>query len=165
MSNEDLVAQILEEAERFYRAARPVGATFEVQEVPDALHADWDKGRNHVTIRIQPGWEEYQRHGRLAHEAFHVFSPATIAEATYLDEGLATLLAKHCCNYLPPPDQTKYCLALCLVERLIGTCPKCIGKPVSGGRRIALVSGSDIIAACKKFPPADADLLVRRFYT
>jgi hypothetical protein len=164
VSNEDLVRQFLATAEELYGAPPPVRATFEVQEISGELHAEWDRERNHVTIRIQPGWDDYQRKGRLAHESFHVFSPATLSEATYLDEGLAALLAKHGLNYLPFPDQTKYCEALSLVERLIATCPKSVRKLIDRGRRIAIVSASDIVAACHKFPASDADLLVRKFY-
>jgi len=96
MSNEDLVRQFLATAEKFYGVLPPVRATFEVQEVSGELHAEWDKERNHVTIRIQQGWDEYQRKGRRAHESFHVFCPATLSEATYLEEGLAALVAKQC---------------------------------------------------------------------
>jgi hypothetical protein len=164
ISNQDLVTKFLEDAENFFCAPRPVRATFDVQEIPNALHADWDAARNHVTIRIQPGWDDYQRRGRLAHESFHVFSPATLAEATYLDEGLATLLAKQCLSYLPPPDQKKYCEALSLTERLIAACPGAIKKLTRGGKRIALASANDIVSVCKDFPAGDADLLVRKFY-
>src|SRR5437867_4332792 len=78
-SNEDLVRQFLATAEEFYGVPPPERATFEVQEVSGELHAEWDKERSHGTIRIQPGWDDYQRNGRLAHESFHVFSPATLS--------------------------------------------------------------------------------------
>src|SRR5438477_6019110 len=101
MSNEDLVRQFLATAEKFYGVLPPVRATFEVQEVSGELHAEWDKERNHVTIRIQQGWDDYQRKGRLAHESFHVFSPATLSEATYLDEGTRRIACK-ALPQLPP---------------------------------------------------------------
>src|SRR5207244_10115885 len=100
MCNKSLVRGFIAEAEKLFGTPPPVRATFEVQEVPNALHADWDDLKNHVTIRIPPDWGELHREGQLAHESFHVFSPAKPSEATYLDEGLATLLAKHCRNYL-----------------------------------------------------------------
>ncbi len=40
----------------------------------------------------------------------------------------------------------------------------CIRKLFIKKGRIALVSASDIVAVCKKFPSADANLLVRKFY-
>ena len=124
---------------------------------------DWNDVTNHVTIRL-PKWDEVHRKGQLAHESFHVFSPAKLSEATYLDEGLATLNAKQCQNYMPHPKDPKYHEALSLVERLIDTCPDSIRKLLSLKGRVALVLASDIIAVCEKFPLSDANLLVRKFY-
>src|SRR5207249_1760667 len=135
--------------------------TFEFQEVPDALHADWNEVTNHVTIRL-PNWGEVHRKGQLAHESFHVFSPAKQVEATYLDEGLATLNAKQRENYMPHRN-SKYREALSLAEHFIKTCSDdCIRKLLSLRGRIALVSASDIVAVCKKVPLADANRLVRK---
>jgi hypothetical protein len=162
-SDDDLVHGFIADLEKRY-GKRPIKPpTFEFQEVPNALHADWNDVRNHVTIRL-PNWGEVHRKGQLAHESFHVFSPVKPSEATYLDEGLATLNAKQCQNYMPHPDSAKYHEALSLVEHLIDTCPDSIRKLLSLRGRIALVSPSDIVAVCKKFPLSDANLLVRKFY-
>jgi len=103
-----------------------------------------------------PNWGDVHRKGQLAHESFHVFSPAKQPEATYLDEGLATLNAKQSQNYNPHPN-SKYHEALSLVEDLIATCSDSIRELVS-------VLASDIIAVCKKFHSDKAYLLVRKFY-
>ena len=117
MSDDDLVRGFIADLEKRFGAPPIKCATFEIQNVPDALHADWDDVKNHVTIRLQK-WGEFHRKGRqLAHESFHVFSPAKQGEATYLDEGLATLNAKDQ-NYSPHPD-SEYHVALSLVEHLI----------------------------------------------
>jgi len=91
--NESLVHASLAYAEQLYGRPPAAAATFDVQEVPNARHADWDGVNNHVTIRIPPNMNDIDREGQLAHESFHVFSPATLAEATYFDEGFATYLA------------------------------------------------------------------------
>jgi len=162
MSNDDLVRGFIADLEKLYGASPIERATFEIQEVPDALHAEWNDVKNHVTIRI-PNWGDVHRKGQLAHESFHVFSPAKQPEATYLDEGLATLNAKQSQNYNPHPN-SKYREALSLVEDLIATCSDSIRELLSLRGRIALVSASDIIAVCKKFDLDKADLLVRKFY-
>ena len=165
MSNDDLVRGFLTDLEKRY--GKPIGkcADFDVQEVPDTRHADWDDVKNHVTIRIPPGMDEIDRKGQLAHESFHAFSPAKLSEATYLDEALATLFAKQSQHYNPYPDNSKYCEALSLVERLTETCSDdCIRKLLGLKGRIALVSANDIVGVCKDFLSADAHLLVRRFY-
>jgi hypothetical protein len=122
MSNDDdLVRGFVADLEKRFGTPPIKQPTFEFQEVPDALHADWDDVKNHVTIRL-PNWGEVHRKGQLAHESFHVFSPAKQNEATYLDEGLATLNAKQQQNYMPHPKDAKYNEALSLVEKLIGIC-------------------------------------------
>lgn len=161
--NQRLVNESLAYAEKLY-GKPPAPATFDVQEVRDALHADWDALKNHVTIRIPTNMSDADRKGQLAHESFHIFSPVTLAEATYLDEGLATLLAVEHRQYSPFPDQTKYYEALELVRRLIATCPDSVRNLLSARKRIALVSEQDISAVCKDFPASEAKLLVRKFY-
>jgi hypothetical protein len=162
MPNDDLVRGFITDLEKRYGKPPIKPPTFEFQEVPDALEAVWNDVTNHVTIRL-PKWGEVHRKGQLAHESFHVFSPAKQPEATYLDEGLATLNAKQRENYNAYADQ-KYHEALLLVEQLIATCPDSIRKLLSLKGRIALVSANDIVAVCKKFPLADADRLVHKFY-
>jgi len=164
MSNDDdLVRGFIADLEKLYGTPPIKRPTFEFQEVPNALHAEWNDATNYVTIRL-PNWGEIHRKGQLAHESFHVFSPAKQSEATYLDEGLATLNAKQSQNYKPHP-KSKYHEALSRVEQLIGICSDdCIRKLLSLKGRIALVSASDIVAVCKKFPLPDADRLVRKFY-
>ena len=165
MSNDDdLVRGFVADLEKRFGTPPIKKPTFEFQEVPDALHADWDDVKNHVTIRL-PNWGEVHRKGQLAHESFHVFSPAKQNEATYLDEGLATLNAKQQQNYMPHPKDAKYNEALSLVEKLIGICSDdCIRRLLALKGRIALVSASEIVAVCKDFPLSDANLLVRKFY-
>ena len=162
-NDDDLVRGFIADLEKLYGIPPIKRATFEIQEVPDALHADWNDVTNHVTIRL-PNWGEVHRKGQLAHESFHVFSPAKQSEATYLDEGLATLNAKQSQDYKPHRN-SKYHEALVLVERLIEMCSDdCIRRLFIRKGRIALVSASDIAAVCDKFPSADANLLVRKFY-
>jgi len=163
MNDEDLVRSFIADLEKRYGKPPIDPASFEFQEVPNALHADWNDVTNHVTIRL-PDWGEFHRKGQLAHESFHVFSPAKQSEATYLDEGLATLNAKQSRDYKPDPN-SKYHEASALVERLIEMCSDdCIRRLFIRKGRIALVSASDIVAVCDKFSPADANLLVRKFY-
>jgi hypothetical protein len=163
MLNDDLVCGFIADLEKLYGAPPIERATFEFQEVPNALHADWNDVTNHVTIRL-PNWGEVHRKGQLAHESFHVFSPAKLSEATYLDEGLATLNAKQSQNYMPHPNYAKYYEALSLIEDLIATCSDSIRDLLSLRGRIAFVSANDIVAACKKFDLDKAELLVRKFY-
>ena len=163
MSNDDdLVRGFIADLEKLYGTPPIKRPTFEFQEVPNALHTEWNDATNYVTIRL-PNWGEIHRKGQLAHESFHVFSPARQSEATYLDEGLATLNAKQSQNYKPHP-KSKYHEASSLVEHLIATCPDSIRKLLSLKGRIALVAASDIIAVCKDFPLSDANLLLRKFY-
>ncbi|SRR5436190_21178964 len=163
MNDDDLVRSFIADLEKRYGNPPINPASFEFQEVPNALHADWNDVTNHVTIRL-PNWGEIHRQGQLAHESFHVFSPAKQSEATYLDEGLAALNAKRSHDYKPHPN-SKYHEALALVERLIEMCSDdCIRRLFIRKGRIALVSASDIVAVCDKFSPADANLLVRKFY-
>jgi hypothetical protein len=164
MSSDDLVRGFIADLEKLYGTPSGKCASFNVQEVADARHAEWDDGKNHVTIRIPPRMNDIDRNGQLAHESFHAFSPAKLSEATYLDEGLATLNAKQSQNYIPYSNDAKYCEALWLVEHLIATCSDSIKKLLSLKGRIALVSGSDIVAACKEFPLSVAQLLARKFY-
>jgi hypothetical protein len=161
--NDMLVGESLNYAQKLYQLA-PVCVTFDVQEVPKARHADWDGTKNHVTIRIPPNMNDVDREGQLAHESFHILSPATLGDATYLDEGLAALLAARHRNYYPMPNDQKYCDALRLAEQLVTACPQSIAKLLSLRKRVALVSANDIINACNGFPPSDARLLARKFY-
>jgi hypothetical protein len=162
--NEYLVHESLAFVEKFYGKSPTRAATFEVQEVPGARHADWDSVKNHVTIRIPPNMKDIDREGQLAHEAFHVFSPATLDEATYMDEGLATLLAIEHRHYFPCADDIKYNEALSLVRRLIETCGDSVRNLLNERKRIAFVSEADIAAVCNQFSPSDAQRLVRKFY-
>jgi hypothetical protein len=161
--NEMLVRESLDYAQKLYQLPR-VGVTFDVHEEPNARHADWDRGKNHVTIRIPPNMNDVDREGQLAHESFHVLSPASLDEANYLDEGLATLLAVRHRNYHPMPDDQKYRDAKRLAEQLVTACPQSIAKLLSLRKRVALVLANEIINVCAGFPPADAQLLVRKFY-
>jgi hypothetical protein len=159
----DLVCGFIADLEKRYGKPPIKPPTFKIEEVPDALHAEWNDVTNHVTIRL-PNWGDVHRKGQLAHESFHVFSPAKQSEATYFDEGLATLNAKRSQDYKPHAG-SKYHDALTLVEHLIDICSDdCVRKLLSYKGRIALVSASEIIDVCKKFPLTDANLLVRKFY-
>ncbi len=160
----DLVRGFIADLEKRYGTPPLKRPTFDFQEVPDALHAEWNDVTNHVIIRL-PNWGKVHRKGQLAHESFHVFSPAKLSEATYLDEGLATLSAKQSENYMPHPNDAKYRDALLLVEHLIATCSDSIRGLLGLRGRIALVSANDIVAVCKKFDLDKAELLVRKFYT
>ena len=161
--NERLVRESLEYAEQLYgKALAP--AAFHVEEVFKPRHADWDRAKNHVTIQIPLNMNQVDRKGELAHEAFHVFSPATRNEGTYFGEGLATLLAIEQRNYHPFPDDIKYREAVSLVRRLIAMCPDSVEKLLSARKRISLVTADDIAAICKGFPASDAQHLVRKFF-
>ena len=104
MSDKDLVNDFLTQAEEFYGPRFP-GVTFEVRESPanGALDSNFNPAANRVIIRIPADRQGNDRTGALAHESFHVFSPATPAELKILDEGLATQFAFRVVNYHPPP--------------------------------------------------------------
>jgi hypothetical protein len=101
--------------------------------------------------------------GALAHESFHVFSPATPAELKILDEGLATQFTFRVVNYHAPVNLWNYRAAWAVVDWLAHLCPNAIRELRSEKPRVALIEANDILRVCNGFPDYWAHFLAERF--
>ena len=165
MSDKDLVNDFLTQAEEFYGPRFP-GVTFEVRESPanGALDSNFNPAANRVIIRIPADRQGNDRTGALAHESFHVFSPATPAELKILDEGLATQFAFRVVNYHPPLNFWDYRAAWAIVDWLDHLCPNAVLELRRAQPRVALIEENEIVRVCRELPGYWAHFLVQRFY-
>jgi hypothetical protein len=162
--NVALVLEFVAEAEKRYGSRVPdIGV--DVME-GDGPHTQFFEGRKHATVRIPLGLKDFDRRGQLAHEAIHVFSPADLDEATYLDEGVAAIFAAEIQNYYPPQDKEHlmYWSALSVSACLIQMHPTSIQELMKRCVRLARVKSDDILAVCPSFPKVSAHFLARKFY-
>jgi len=100
----------------------------------------------------------------LAHESFHVFSPATPDEAKVLDEGLATRFAFRVRNYQPPVNVWNYRAAWAVVDWLDNLYPNAIQELRRAQPRVALIEENEIRRVCMELPAYWAHFLGHRFY-
>ena len=165
MSDKNLVNDFLTQAEELYGPRLP-GVTFEVRESPPrgALDSTFNSAQNHVIIRIPADRQRNDRIGALAHESFHVFSPATPAELKILDEGLATQFAFRMVNYHAPINLWNYRAAWAVVDWLDHLCPNAVRELRRAQPRVALIEENEIIRVCRELPVYWAHFLVQRFY-
>lgn len=160
----DLIRGFLLQAEIWYGPRTP-GITFSVEERHGGpLQAVFNPGAAHVAVHLPANLNQIDLEGQLAHESFHVFSPATPEEAKILDEGLATQFAFRVRNYRPPVNQWSYQAAWAVVEWLNYLRQNAIQELRHGQPRVALVEENEILRVCSRLPRYWANFLIQRFY-
>jgi hypothetical protein len=166
-SSEQLINEFLLQAENRYGPRGPA-VTFTVENTPPggAIDVIFNPGRTHGRVRIPAGLQEYDRHGRLAHESIHVLSPADQTDATVLDEGLACLFAFELFEYRPPNGLLfwKYSAAFAVVSFLRLMYPDAISQMRTMGERLVTITEAQIMHTCPAFPRPAVHFLVQRFY-